>query len=127
MRYMRLQYTGRKSSLHLTLPQLKGEYTFNTDNELTAPVEYDDAAYLLRTSMAIFKVVGGPFDAADPPTIKAQEVKSDTGPVVSGNQSEDNVPGILTGDGVEGEGPMPECAPESARENGKATVKKGKK
>jgi hypothetical protein len=123
MKFVRLQYVGKKPSLHLTMPRLRGEYTFDKGNEMTVPVEYGDASYLLGTSVAIFKVVGGPFESVEPSTLTAQEVPNAPGPIVlSDDPNEDTIPaGTLTGDGVEGTGPLP--PPEEPT----ATSKKGKK
>ncbi len=138
MKYVRLQYIGKKPSLHLTMARLKAEYTFEKGNEMTAPVEYDDAAYLLRTNMAIFKVVGGPFESEPQLTLKSQEEQSVPVPIVtSKDPNEERVtegdvserlawqgasmeaqiqahlwaeePTLQPGDdGVEGTGPMPD-------------------
>jgi hypothetical protein len=131
MKYVRLQYIGKKPSLHLTMARLKAEYTFEKGNEMTAPVEYGDAAYLLRTNMAIFKVVGGPFESESQPTLKGQEEQSVPEPtMMEKSPSGDKASVSLVGDNVVDEGPIPaikdaEITP--APEEPKVTVKKGKK
>ncbi len=131
MTYVRLQYTGKKPSLHLTMARLKAEYIFEKDNGMTAPVEYEDAAYLLQTNMAIFTVVGGPFEAEEKPALELQEEPRAPGLIVAANDwKEDTASGALTGDGVEGEGPIPPAKKDKnppAPEEPKASGKKGKK
>lgn len=135
---MRLQYTGKKPSLHLTMPCLKAEYAFEEGNQMTAPVEYGDAAYLLQTNMDIFMVVGGPFESELQLTLNDQEEQSVPVPIVTskdpneervtegdvserlawqGASMEAQIEGHLWAeeptlqpgdDGVEGTGPMPD-------------------
>ena len=131
MKYVRLQYTGKKPSLHLTMARLKAEYTFEKGNEMTAPVEYGDAAYLLRTNMDIFRVVGGPFESETQPIIKGDEERSVPEPTMMANSpSGDTASVSLVRDNVDDDGPNPvikEAEKTSAPEEPKATVRKGKR
>jgi hypothetical protein len=131
MKYVRLQYTGKKPSLHLIMARLKAEYTFEKGNEMTAPVAYEDAAYLLRTNVTIFKVVGGPFEAEEKTALDRQEAPRAPGLIVEANDWNDKtVQGAPARDGVEGDKPIPaigEAEKTPVPKEPKATVKKGKK
>ena len=131
MKYVRLQYTGKKPSLHLTMARLKAEYIFEKGNEMTAPVEYGDAAYLLRTNMDIFRVVGGPFESETQPIIEGHEERSVPEPTMMANSpSGDTASVSLVRDNVDDDGPNPvikEAEKTPAPEEPKATVRKGKR
>ena len=102
MKIVRLNYIGKKESLRVTMPGLKDEYTFNQENKMTAPVLYEDAAYLLKESPTMFRVVSQPFEVVGQSLHMAQDVAD--APTV------DDIPPV--------EKPMGEQ---------KATSKKGKK
>jgi|GEM_PF-3052332 len=131
MKYVRLQYTGKKPSLHLTMARLKAEYVFEKGNEMTAPVEYGDADYLLRSNMDIFKVVGGPFESESEPIIRDQEERRVPEPtMMAGSPIGDTASVPLVRDSVDDEGPIPvikEAEKTPAPEEPKATVRKGKR
>ena len=131
MKYVRLQYIGKKPSLHLTMARLKAEYAFEKGNEMTAPVEYDDAAYLLRTNMAIFKVVGGPFESESQPILKGQEEQSVPDPPMMDNiPGGDKASGAFVGDNMRDERSIraiKETEKTSTPDEPKTSVKKGKK
>jgi hypothetical protein len=129
MKYVRLQYTGKKPSLHLTMARLKAEYIFEKDNGMTAPVEYEAAAYLLQTNMAIFTVVGGPFEAEEKPALELQEEPRAPGLIVAANDWKENTAsGALTVTAWKARGQLPRQRriKTHGTEEPKGTTKKGK-
>lgn len=122
MNAVRLKYLGKTNPLNLTMPWLKGQYTFSSENGFSCFVEKEDAEYLLKEGPNAFKVISGMVnipEKAEGPTVATHEKpekQPEPEPLTGGSIPEDAAPGttpeefkvVVEGDGVEGTGPMPE-------------------